>query len=101
MNSKLIESLAQVIFSLSEAERNLLYSKLNIIQPVSAKPAELLDLESRLKTFETQYKMSSLNFYERFRTGQLGDSMDFFEWSVFYEMWRAAQNKPNAMEPNH
>lgn len=30
MNIKLVESLAQVILSLSEEERNLLYSKINI-----------------------------------------------------------------------
>jgi hypothetical protein len=37
--------------------------------------------------------MSSDDFYQKFRTGELGDDIDFFEWSVFYEMWLSAQQK--------
>lgn len=102
MNIKLVESLAQVILSLPEEERNLLYSQINVT-PSSSKisqphQAELLDLEKRLKIFESQYQMSSEKFYQRFRAGELGDTIDFFEWSVFYEMWSAAQNQLEALE---
>lgn len=97
MNIKLVESLAQVILSLSEEERNLLYSQINVTTASSTVSQsiqpEVLDLENRLKYFESQYQMSSENFYQRFRSGELGDAMDFFEWSVFYEMWSAAQNQ--------
>ncbi len=48
--------------------------------------AQLSDLEKHLKIYETQYQMSSDDFYQKFRTGELGDDIDFFEWSVFYEM---------------
>lgn len=102
MNIKLVESLAQVILSLPEEERNLLYSQINVTPSSSeiSQPhqAELLDLEKRLKTFEAQYQMSSENFYQRFRAGELGDTIDFFEWSVFYEMWSAAQNQLETLE---
>lgn len=47
---------------------------------------EQQELESRLAAYETQYQMSSGEFYRRFRLGELGDTMDFVEWSVFYEM---------------
>lgn len=94
MNQKLVESLAEVILSLSEDERNLLYQKINVINIQSkfspSENSELLDLEQRLQTYETQYQMSSDNFYQRFRSGELGDSVDFFEWSVYYEMWENA-----------
>jgi len=33
--------------------------------------------------------MSSEDFYRRFRTGELGDEIDFVEWSVFCEMYQA------------
>lgn len=33
--------------------------------------------------------MTSEEFYRRFRVGELGDAMDFVEWSVFYEMSQA------------
>ncbi len=102
MNIKLVESLAQVILSLSEEERNLLYSKINV---ATASPTvsqsiqpEIVDLENRLKNFESQYQMPSETFYQRFRAGELGDAMDFFEWNVFYEMWSAAQNQPEPLE---
>jgi len=51
--------------------------------------AEKEDLERRLAAFETQYGMGSADFYRRFRAGELGDEMDFVEWSVFYEMYQA------------
>ena len=51
--------------------------------------AEQQDLERRLSAYEKQYNMSSEEFYRRFRSGELGDEIDFVEWSVFYEMYQA------------
>ena len=73
-------------------------SKINVKNVSSSIPSELLDLEKRLKNFEFQYQMSSETFYQRFRAGELGDAMEFFEWSVFYEMWSAAQSKAEPIE---
>lgn len=50
---------------------------------------ERRDLEARLADFEERYSMSSEDFYRRFRTGELGDEIDFVEWSVFCEMYQA------------
>ena len=38
-----------------------------------------------LEKFETNYKMSSEQFYKTFEAGELGDDEDFFEWSSLYE----------------
>jgi hypothetical protein len=35
--------------------------------------------------------MTSDEFYRRFREGTLGDSMDFVEWSIFWEMYQATE----------
>jgi hypothetical protein len=51
--------------------------------------AEQRDLEARLGNYERQHQLSSEEFYRRFRAGELGDEMDFVEWSVFYEMYQA------------
>lgn len=51
--------------------------------------AEQRDLEARLSAYEEQFNMSSEEFYRRFRAGELGDGIDFVEWSVFYEMYQA------------
>ncbi|MCZ8201508.1 MULTISPECIES: hypothetical protein [unclassified Microcystis] len=37
--------------------------------------------------------MSSKEFYPRFRSGKLGDDMDYFEWNVYYEMLLAARKE--------
>lgn len=59
---------------------------------------ELEDLEQRLGAFEDQYEMSSEDFYRRFRTGELGDSADFVEWSVFYEMWESVRDRLEVLD---
>ena len=51
--------------------------------------AELQRLETRLSMYEQQYNMISREFYRRFRAGELGDAIDFVEWSVFWDMHQA------------
>ncbi len=92
MNQRLIESLAQIILSLSDEERKLL--DINIQKSLS----QNADLKTRLKNFEEKYHMPSAQFYQRFQSGQLGDSADFFEWNTYYEMWNAAQAKASRRE---
>ena len=48
--------------------------------------AVLRDLECDLVTFEEQYKMASDLFFQRWKTGELGDVADFMEWSTLYQM---------------
>jgi|LGOV01.1.fsa_nt_gb AraC-like DNA-binding protein len=55
--------------------------------------AERRDLEARLSAYEKQFNMSSQEFYRRFRAGELGDEMDFVEWSVFYEMYQVTRQR--------
>lgn len=59
---------------------------------------ELEDLEQRLRAFEDQYEMSSEDFYRRFRAGELGDSADFVEWSVFYEMRESVRDRLEVLD---
>lgn len=54
---------------------------------------ELQRLAARLTIYEQQYGMTSREFYQRFRTGQVGDEMDFVEWSVFWDMHQATQKR--------
>ena len=88
MNQKLVESLAQIILALSNEERKLLNLK---IQEASTS-LQIADLEHRLKSFEEKYQMLSENFYQHFQAGELGDSIDFFEWNTYYEMLNAHQS---------
>ncbi len=59
---------------------------------------ELADLQERLRAFEVRYQMLSEDFYQRFRAGELGDAMDFVEWSVFYEMKESVRERLETLE---
>lgn len=94
MNTQLIDSLVRIILSLSEEERELLNRKIESEQRENLQiNAQILDLETRVKQQENQYRMSSEEFYPRFRSGELGDDMDYFEWNVYYEMLLAARKE--------
>ncbi|MCZ8188303.1 MAG: hypothetical protein O9326_00720 [Microcystis sp. LE19-338.1B] len=78
MNTQLIDSLVRIILSLSEEERELLNRKIESEQRENLQiNAQILDLENRVKQYENQYRMSSEEFYPRFRSGELGDAMDY------------------------
>jgi hypothetical protein len=87
MNQKLLESLAQIILSLSDEERQWLENEIQ----KSSVSKQIKELEHRLKKFEEEYQMPSAHFHQRFQAGELGDSIDFFEWNTYYEMLNAAQ----------
>ncbi len=87
MNQKLVESLAQIILSLSNEERKLL--EIQIREPEI--PQKMADLEDHLKSFEEKYQIPSKDFYRQFQAGELEDSADFFEWNTYYEMLNCAQ----------
>ncbi|XWK86392.1 MAG: hypothetical protein U7127_19505 [Phormidium sp.] len=54
---------------------------------------EAAELNAELQAFEAQYKMSSQDFYQRFRRGEMGDDVNFVEWSAFYRMWLSVQER--------
>jgi len=45
-------------------------------------------LESQIADFEARYGWTSDEFYPRFERGELGDNLDFIEWSATIEMAR-------------
>ncbi len=59
---------------------------------------EYADLRERLEPFEARYQMSSEDFYQRFRAGEMGDVMGIVEWSVFYEMWASVRARLALLE---
>ena len=46
-----------------------------------------------LQEFEMRFDMESPLFYRRFEAGELGDSMDFFEWAGLDELYQEVQSK--------
>ncbi|MFM9268604.1 hypothetical protein [Tychonema sp. BBK16] len=57
-----------------------------IAHEIAIAKQQATELETDLQQFETHYAMSSPEFYQKFRAGELGDDIDFVEWSSFYQM---------------
>lgn len=47
---------------------------------------QLEDIQRVIADYEKQYEMKSSEFFVKFDAGQLGDSMDFVEWSSLIQM---------------
>lgn len=54
-------------------------------------------LSGKIQGFEEKYQLSSEQFYQQFMAGELGDSIDFMEWSVFCELLEVAQLRLEAL----
>jgi hypothetical protein len=57
-----------------------------IAREISRLTSQKAKLEGQLVDFERKYSLNSKEFYEKFERGELGDAMDFVEWSATYEM---------------
>jgi hypothetical protein len=74
------------------ALRNILIEEINSIEQ------QIQEIEIDLQTFEQEYQLSSEQFYQQFKGGKLGDEIDFVEWSAFYQMWCALQERLNILK---
>lgn len=50
-------------------------------------------LNTEMTQFEQQYAMNSNSFHQRYETGELGDEMDFIEWSATLEMLKQIEKQ--------
>jgi hypothetical protein len=53
----------------------------------SKKDDGLKDLVQELKRFEKKFGMSTVEFYEKFCTGKMGDERDVIIWSGLYKAY--------------
>lgn len=49
----------------------------------------LVTLAKRLNLYEERHQLSSEDFFDQFSKGQLGDTIDFVEWSNDYRHFLA------------
>ena len=45
------------------------------------------DVENRLREFQKKYKISSEEFYSKWKQGEVIDSFDSLKWASLYELW--------------
>lgn len=55
-------------------------------------------LAAQLAEFEEHYTLKSADFYTRYENGEMGDSMDFVEWSATVEMLANAEKQMALLE---
>jgi len=58
---------------------------------------QLARLKSQVADFEGRYGWTSEEFYPRFERGELGDDIDFIEWSATIEMIRNLQQNIDSL----
>jgi len=54
---------------------------------------EAESLATHLRQFEQRYDLSSEEFHRRFQAGTMGDGIDMFEWSAFYQMQQSVEGQ--------
>jgi hypothetical protein len=58
---------------------------------------KLDDLADHLHLFEKKYHLPSEEFQRKFRTGEMGDDADMFEWDAFHLMWLSIRERLDAL----
>ena len=48
---------------------------------------DLIELVRDLVLLEQQYGIDSVEFYEQFQQGKLGDDLDYIDWATKFEMY--------------
>lgn len=48
---------------------------------------DLLALDRQLLSFEQQYGMTSAEFYTRYKSGEMGDDVDFVRWAGRHRLY--------------
>ncbi|MCH8289832.1 hypothetical protein IH992_01835 [Candidatus Poribacteria bacterium] len=51
----------------------------------------LVAVSKQLSIYENRYGMSSEDFYDNYRKGQIEDSVDFIEWANSYQHYMAVK----------
>jgi hypothetical protein len=54
---------------------------------------DFIHVVKEISRWETQYKMSSDEFYAKFQKGEMGDRMDFMKWATDYEIFQKKKMK--------
>ncbi|NEP42516.1 MAG: hypothetical protein F6K35_26165 [Okeania sp. SIO2H7] len=101
INNRIIEQL-KILENLSKADGGselLERSLAKIIDyEIALAKQQAAELEAELQEFERRYKMRSPEFYQRFKNGELGDDIDFVEWSSFYKMKLSLEKRLGVLE---
>jgi len=69
-----------------------------IIFQIAKYRSNIDQIRQDLNGFESKYRMSSEEFFDKFESGKLGDDGDFFEWAGLYENVVLYSQRINSLE---
>ena len=69
-----------------------------IIFQIAKYRSNINQIRQDLNGFESKYRMSSEEFFDKFESGKLGDDGDFFEWAGLYENVVLYSQRINSLE---
>lgn len=55
------------------------------------------ELQRNMDYFKRKYGMESEKFYQRFKSGELGDDRDYLEWKASWEIFNELKNEKDAL----
>lgn len=84
MNANTKLQLLQDIYPDSKELDQILEKLLSVA--LSEQQRRLQRYDRDIRSFEEQYGIESADFYDRFESGEMGDTADFFEWSGLIEL---------------
>lgn len=58
------------------------------------------ELRVELDEFESHYAQVSSEFYEKFQNGEMGDNMDYFDWSATWRMYLSVLAALETLQPD-
>jgi hypothetical protein len=59
---------------------------------------EIIQFQSEMTDFEKKYNISTSDFYQKYKKGQMGDSEDTLLWAGIYEMYLENKNKLSELQ---
>ncbi len=89
MKANFASSTARFILALSVLEQRVIISSNGDERIMVLKPERLTfdELSERLRSYEQRYGYSTIEFYRRFQTGELGDDDDLMMWAGLYHLY--------------
>jgi hypothetical protein len=87
-----IEKLGRIV-AYNNSEDQILDITLNkiLLREIHKIQAQLQGLKNEIFFFERKYALNSIEFIEQFKSGLLGDDVDFMEWASTIEMKNNAE----------
>jgi len=59
------------------------------------------ELQNELADFEQRYGLPSVDFFEKFSSGKMGDALDFVDWAAAWQVYQTTRNALEILSVEH